>query len=127
MTAVLDAWAVLHLLSGEGAGARRVARVLGERPVMSWVNLGEVTYVTARRHGRAAADAVVRDLRPHLRLEPASDERALAAAHLKAEHGCPYVDAYAAATAIAHDAVLMTGDPDLLVAGAPWRWEDLRG
>jgi len=34
--------------------------------------------------------------------------------------------AFAAATAIAHDAELWTGDPELLVSDAPWRWRDLR-
>lgn len=126
MTAVLDAWAVLHLLTQRDAAARRVSAALDARPVMSWVNFGEVAYVIARRHGPAAADSVVRDLRPRLRLEAATEERTLAAARLKATHGCPYADAFAAATAAAHDGILLTGDPDLLVPGAPWRWEDLR-
>ena len=126
MTPVLDAWAVLHLLTHEDAAARRVRDVLDLRPVISWVNLGEVAYVVARRHGPGAAAEAVRDLRPQLRVEAASEERTLAAARLKAEHACPYADAFAAATALAHDGVLLTGDPDLLVTGAPWRWEDLR-
>ena len=37
-----------------------------------------------------------------------------------------YADAFAAAPAIAQDAVVWTGDPELLVAGMPWRWKDLR-
>ena len=32
----------------------------------------------------------------------------------------------AAALAISKDAVLWTGDPELLVEGAPWQWKDLR-
>ena len=126
MTPVLDAWAVLHLLTHEDTVARRVRDALGRRAVMSWVNLGEVVYVVERRHGPGAADDVVRDLRPRLRVEVATEERTLAAARLKAEYGCPYADAFAAATAIAHDGVLLTGDLDLLVADAPWQWEDLR-
>jgi|GEM_PF-1835196 len=61
-----------------------------------------------------------------VRAEAATEERTLAAARLKVEHGCPDADAFAAATAMAHDGVLLTGDPGLLVADAPWRWEDLR-
>ena len=37
-----------------------------------------------------------------------------------------YADAFAAATAIAHDATLWTGDPELLVADSAWLWRDLR-
>lgn len=127
MTVVLDAWAVLHLLDADDAAARRVAVALEGRVVMSWLNLGEVSHVVERRFGSDAAAETVRDLRPRLRLEEVTAERALTAARLKATVGCPYVDAIAAATAIAHDAVLLTGDPDLLLPDAPWRWEDLRG
>jgi predicted nucleic acid-binding protein len=45
---------------------------------------------------------------------------------LKANHHLSYADAFAAATAIAHDAELWTGDPELLLGGAPWQWRDLR-
>ena len=37
-----------------------------------------------------------------------------------------YADAFAAATAIAHGAIFLSGDPELLVPGAPWHFEDLR-
>lgn len=36
------------------------------------------------------------------------------------------VYAFAAATAVALHAELWTGDPELLIADAPWRWRDLR-
>ncbi len=123
----LDSWAVLRLLEGSPPAAERVADILNAgRPFMDWVNVGEVYYVTRRAHGPDEADAVIRDLRPQLVLDAASEARVLAAAAIKAEHRLAYADAFAAATAIAHDAVLLTGDPELLVAGAPWRAEDLR-
>jgi hypothetical protein len=37
-----------------------------------------------------------------------------------------YADAFAAATAIAHRATLLTGVPELLIDDAVWGWEDLR-
>ena len=37
-----------------------------------------------------------------------------------------YTDAFAAATALAHEATLLTGDPELLLPFAPWAHEDLR-
>jgi hypothetical protein len=55
-----------------------------------------------------------------------SEQRILSAAAIKAEHPMAHADAFAAATAAASDATLLTGDPELLVDDASWRWEDLR-
>jgi predicted nucleic acid-binding protein len=55
------------------------------------------------------------------------DERlVLDAARIKADHPMAYADAFAAAPASAQDPTLWTGDPELLVDGASWRWQDLR-
>ena len=35
-------------------------------------------------------------------------------------------DAFAVATALAHEAVLLTGDPEILDIGGTWMTEDLR-
>src|SRR5215212_6977414 len=52
LTVCLDSWAVLAWLDGDEPAARVVQRELGkERPVMSWLNLGEVAYQVERRHG----------------------------------------------------------------------------
>jgi predicted nucleic acid-binding protein len=124
---VLDSWAVLRLLEGSQPAAGRVDSVLtAERPVMSWMNLGEVFYVVRRLRGEQHAVDTVRDLKPRLNLDLPSEERVLEAARLKADHPIAYADAFAAATAIAHGAALLTGDPQLLIEDAPWRWEDLR-
>lgn len=125
---VLDSWAVLRLLEGTVPAAGRVQEILAEgRPIMSWINLGEVYYVTHRAQGADEANAVIRDLRTKLTLDPATEHRVLAAATIRADHRLAYADAFAAATAIEHDAVLLTGDPELLVLEATWRAEDLRG
>ncbi|MEX0757569.1 MAG: PIN domain-containing protein [Acidimicrobiia bacterium] len=127
MTFALDSWAVLRLLEGTEPAATRVAQVLqAERPVMSWINLGEVYYIIRRDQGEDQALEVVRDLRLRLDLDVPSERRILNAAAIKADHPMAYADAFAAATAIAHDATLLTGDPELLITGAPWQWEDLR-
>lgn len=126
MTVVLDSWAVLNLLQG-GAGAERVELELARHPVMSWVNLGEVLYILIRRRGRAEADETVRDLRRELSVEIPTEVVVRQAAAIKAAHRMAYTDAFAAATAIAHDGELWTGDPELLVPDAPWRPLDLRG
>lgn len=127
MTVVLDSWAVLRLLEGAEPAASRVQALLDDtRPVMSWINVGEVYYIVRRDQGEAAAVQVVRDLRPRLRLDLPSEVRVLEAAGIKADHAMAYADAFAAATALAHDAILFTGDPELLVHHSPWHWEDLR-
>lgn len=54
------------------------------------------------------------------------EEVVLAAARLKAVHPLAYADAFAAATAVHHDATLWTGDDELLGRATPWRWRDLR-
>ncbi len=127
MTTVLDSWAVLRLLEGTEPAATRVQSLIDSEPnpVMSWINLGEVFYVIRRDQGAQEADQVVRDLRPLVHLDLPTEERVLQAATIEADHRMAYADAFAAATAIAYDAQLLTGDPELLVPGAPWRWIDL--
>ena len=52
--------------------------------------------------------------------------RVVEAARIKADHPLAYADAFAAATALASNGELWTGDPELLLAGSSWRWRDLR-
>lgn len=125
MSAVLGSWAVLTLLQ-HGPGAERVAQELERRPLMSWINLGEVLYILTRRHGAGEAEETVRDLRRTLTMELPSEATIQRAAAIKATHRMAYADAFAAATAVGHGARLWTGDPELLVADAPWRPLDLR-
>jgi predicted nucleic acid-binding protein len=113
-------------LEGHARAATRVEALLGERPIMSWINLGEVYYVVRRRVGEREADETVRDLRPMLDLDLPTTERVLSAASLKAEHPIAYADAFAVATAIARGATLVTGDPELLDAELDVDIEDIR-
>ena len=123
----LDSWAILRFLEGSSAAARRVRQVIGlGRPLMSWINLGEVYYTIHRAAGAAEADATLAQLRPLLTLDAATAERVLAAARVKALHPLAYGDAFAVATAAAHGAVLLTGDPKLTGRPVGCRVEDLR-
>ncbi len=126
MTQCLDSWAVLRWLEGAEPAASRVEDVLPERPVMSWINLGEVFYVVLRAAGEPQARDVVRDLRRRLTLDLPSTDRVLQAATIKAGHALAYADAFAVATAIAHRAILLTGDPEILAADPSWPVEDVR-
>ncbi|MFP5322963.1 MAG: PIN domain-containing protein [Acidimicrobiia bacterium] len=127
MKVVLDSWAVLRLLDGEPPAAHAVADLLERaRPLMSWINLGEVHYVLRRVHGEDAATTTVRDLRDVVDARLPDEELVLAAARIKSDHPMAYADAFAAALAASQDATLWTGDPELLVDGASWPWRDLR-
>lgn len=127
MSACLDSWAVLAWLDGDEPAASVVQRVVEkERPRMSWLNLGEVAYQVERRHGADEAADVIRRLRAALLLDEVTPERVLAAAHLKAEHPIAFADCFAAATATAYGATLLTGDPELLDRHVGCRTRDLR-
>lgn len=125
MTAVLDAWAVMAYLRAEPA-AERTQQAIDDGAVMSWINLGEVLYLLHRAVGADYARETIRDLRSVIDVEVPDVDRITEAAVLKAEHPLSYADAFAAATAIAHDARLLTGDPELLTAAATWATVDLR-
>jgi predicted nucleic acid-binding protein len=124
--ACLDSWAVLRWLEGTEPAATRVQELLPERPVMSWINVGEVAYVTARAAGADVARRVVRDLEAMLDLDIVTSARVLEAAAIKAAHPMAFAAAFALATAANHDAVLLTGDPEILDAAGTWMREDLR-
>jgi len=123
----LDAWALIDYLDGREPALSRLTRLLGrERALMSWINLGEVAYVLQRRLGATAARSRIPEIAAGLTLDLPTPERVLEAAAIKAEHALSYADAFAVATALAHDAVLLTGDPELLGGDPAWRIEDLR-
>jgi len=50
----------------------------------------------------------------------------LEAASIKATHALAYADAFAIATAMAYDASLLTGDPEILEGDSSWNVVDLR-
>lgn len=127
MTVVLDSWAVLRYLEDAGPAAEAVSDLVGqERPLMSWINLGEVHYVLRRLHGDDAATETVRDLRAVIDARLPDEALVVDAARIKSDHPMAYADAFAAALTVAFDATLWTGDPELFIDGASWRWRDLR-
>lgn len=127
MTVVLDSWVVLRYLDGAEPAATALDDLLAqERPVMSWINLGEVHYILRRWHGEDAALETVRDLRDLVDVRLPDAALVLDAARIKAEHAMSYADAFAAALAISLGAELWTGDPELLLHGSAWSWRDLR-
>lgn len=127
MTNCVDSWAILEWLTGGEPATARVSELLhAERPIMSWINLGEVAYVLQRRAGAEEAATVVAQLRGRLTLDLPDPDLVLAAAAVKADYPLAYADAFAVATAQKHEALLLTGDPEILDAGGHWQIEDLR-
>ena len=120
---VCDANALLNLIDKRPHGAR-VAALMKEaartdQPLLvSAVNWGEVLYLLWRSYGEEHVNRIVADApKLPLRIIPATDEDALAAARLKAVHKLPYADSFAAALAMREQAVLVTSDPDFVRLG----------
>lgn len=108
---------MLAWLDGAEPAASRVDTVIADRPVMSWINLAEVYYRIWRDHGRQEAESVLAELREILTLDTATPARTIEAVEIKAVHPIALADCFAVATAVAHDAVLLTGDPEILDGG----------
>lgn len=116
----------MRCAEGNGTVIAELRRLLRrQRPIVCSINLGEVHYTVARRFGAADADDFVQQVCNLADVDEPTLQRTLDAARLVAEHGTPWADAHAAATAIAHGAVLWVGDHHLASAG-PWSRRDLR-
>lgn len=126
----LDSWAVLAWLDGEEPAAGIVQGVIDrERPAMSWMNLVEVHYRTARDHGRRKADQILAELRPQISEDLPGISAMREVARLKAENPIALADCFAIALAAQVGADLLTGDPEIIDRADRLRCdvEDLRG
>ena len=119
--ACLDAFAWLAWLQDE-PGAAAVQRWLDEAEaaraecVTSVINLGEVYYRLVRVGRANEAESLWRmALRGALpvSVKDATRQRVRRAATLKSRHAIAYADAFAIATAVEFNAVLLTGDPEI--------------
>ncbi len=125
----LDSWAVLAWLDGDEPAAAAVAEVLDrERPVMSWINLVEVSYRLTRDHGSSEADRAISELRSQISEDLPGVSAMRAVASLKAEHPIALADCFAIALATENEAALMTGDPEIVdrAKDLPCEVKDLR-
>lgn len=106
---------MLAWLDGNEPAAELVADALErERPLMSWINLVEVQYRTARDHGKEEADRVLDELRSQITEQLPGVSAMRAAAALKADHPMALADCFAVALAASEGAVLLTGDPEII-------------
>jgi len=117
---VLDSWAMIGWLQGEEPARAKVRELLerasrGEAKVsISLINVGEVFYLIAKRHGAAPAERFLSDLAmmPIQALLP-DRKLILGAARLKSRYPISYADAFAVENVREQKAVLVTGDPEL--------------
>lgn len=95
--------------------------------MMSWMNLAEVYYRIDRDHGETRAVETVNEMRFALDLELPTERRILEAARLKAKNSIAFADCFAIFCAADNDAVLYTGDPEILgLKALPCEVRDLR-
>jgi predicted nucleic acid-binding protein len=118
---VLDAWAILALLQREEPAASRVRQLLKEAErddlelFMSIINLGEVIYRVGKVKGEQEAMETADTIgRLSLTITQATEQAVFAAARFKMRYVISYADAFAAATTKDLDAILVTGDPELI-------------
>jgi ribonuclease VapC len=116
---LLDSFALLAFLNREHGFEKvkallRAAAASAEPVLMNEINIGEVYYVTAKARSVHQAEEFLQRLET-LPIEPVSNSFAevMEAARIKARFPISYADAFAAATAIRMNAVLVTGDPEL--------------
>jgi hypothetical protein len=120
---------VLAWLDGDEPAAGAVSEALGrERPAMSWMNLVEVHYRTARDHARQEADQVLSELRPQITEDLPGVSAMRTVARIKAENPIALADCFAIALAAIQGAALLTGDPEIIdrTDDLPCKVTDLR-
>lgn len=129
---VLDSFAVLSYLQGE-MGMDRIKEILRDglaghcRVALSVINLGEVLYITERKHGLNRAQEVLSAVvQLPVEILPASTEAVLAAAHVKAHCAISYADCFAVAAANELNGTILTGDPEFGAVSGLVRVEWLR-
>jgi len=115
---LLDSFALLAFLNKERGFEKvksllRAAEATGEPLLMNEINIGEVYYITAKDRSMEQAEEFLHRLET-LPIQPVPNSFAdvLEAAKIKARFPISYADAFAVATAIRMNAVIVTDDPE---------------
>ena len=113
---LLDSFALLAFLNRERGFEKvrtllRTAESSAEPLLMNEINIGEVYYITAKDRSMEQAEEFLHRLET-LPIQPVSNSFAdvLEAARIKARFPISYADAFAVATAMRMNAVVVTGD-----------------
>jgi len=125
---VLDSFAILAWLQNE-QGSDRVEALLTQAQrrktffLLNVISLGEVYYRLAMQHGHPLAQTIIRQFETvPIQLYPCDHDLGdhnlvIEAAKIKADYPMAYADAFAVATAMKEDAVIITGDPEFRQVG----------
>jgi ribonuclease VapC len=115
---LFDAHAILKWTQKE-KGYQKVKSILVEcrnqsvLGYMNQINLGEVYYQTIRVVGLDEARKFLENFsRLPISIIPPDSELIWKASEIKAEYSISYADCFAAATALRHEAAILTGDPE---------------
>jgi predicted nucleic acid-binding protein len=103
-------------------GFAKVKSILGARDstiMMNEINIGETYYILARERGLDKTTYFADIILPSLPITPIGNtfKEVLQAARIKAEHSLSFADCFAIATAIAQEAIVITGDPEFKKVG----------
>ncbi len=118
---LLDSWAILAYLKKESPADQRVLELLEKARhgkvllFLSVINLGEIYYIVGRARGEDTAQHILEEIKElPVEILPVDETDILAAARWKMQYPMAYADAFAASAAQDLQAVLLTGDPELL-------------
>ncbi|MCY4164168.1 MAG: hypothetical protein OXE93_08180 [bacterium] len=127
---VLDAWPLICYSGNQQPSASAVEQILEPNnpnpAIISAVTLGEVYNATARERNYSYADWFITFLRQALTVDTVGTNEGIQAGWLKTHYYMSLGDSYVAVSALRNNAVLWTGDAELLFDGSPWKVRDLR-
>lgn len=115
---IFDSHALLKLFQKE-KGHEKITRLLeeirrtGVQKYLCAINLGEIIYVTKREFGDQKKLEVLASIeRLAFGILPVPNDLIFQAAELKAQFSISYADCFVLASAIRHNAVVVTGDQE---------------
>lgn len=115
---LFDSYALLKLFQKED-GHEKITTILREiqsaeaKKYLNAINLGEIIYATKRQFGdQKKMEALANIERMQFIILPVPNSLIFQAAEYKAQYSMSFADCFALASAIEHDATLITGDPE---------------
>lgn len=115
---VLDSFALLRFFQKE-PGHEPVKAILDDvqrgkaSAMLNVINMGEIIYTVQRRFGlQYKLDVVMNISRLGIVILPATNDLVFRAAELKAPFAMSYAGTFVVASALEHDATVVTGDPE---------------
>lgn len=115
---IFDSYALLKFFQKE-EGYKRVAELLehtrkaGGPRYLNVINLGEIVYCAKRVFGdQKKLEALAHIERLEFTVLPATRDLVFQAAEYKAQYGVSYADCFVLASAVLHNATIVTGDPE---------------